>query len=88
MLKIFLMDNEFKVPCEKEEEDALIQAATMLEDQLEQASGRNNENKALMVALNICYDYIQLKNDTMQYCENLDEQLTQRIVETVKQASE
>ncbi|PIW57507.1 MAG: cell division protein ZapA, partial [Piscirickettsiaceae bacterium CG12_big_fil_rev_8_21_14_0_65_44_934] len=70
-----LMNHTFEVPCEPEDREMLIEAATLLEDKLEQAPNLKGESKVLMVALNLCYDYLQLKQDTSQYCLRLDQQL-------------
>ncbi|NCN44871.1 MAG: cell division protein ZapA [Piscirickettsiaceae bacterium CG_4_10_14_3_um_filter_44_349] len=75
MLTLSLMNHTFEVPCEPEDREMLIEAATLLEDKLEQAPNLKGESKVLMVALNLCYDYLQLKQDTSQYCLRLDQQL-------------
>jgi cell division protein ZapA len=75
MLKLTLMNHTFQVPCKESDKAQLIEAATMLQDKLEQVQTLKGENKALMVALNICFDYIQLKQDTTQYTLRLDEQI-------------
>lgn len=75
MLSLSLMNHTFEVPCAPEDREMLIEAATLLEDQLEQVSNLKGESKVLMVALNLCYDYLQMKQDTTQYCLRLDQQL-------------
>lgn len=77
MLTLSIMGRTFEVPCQPEEKETLIDAATMLEEKLEQVSGLKEESKALMVGLNMCYDYLKLKSATVQYCENLDKQLAE-----------
>ncbi len=84
MLTLSLMGHTFEVPCQPEEKEKLIDAATMLEEKLEMVAGLRGESKVLMVALNMCYDYLQLKSETTQYCENLDEQLAQRMNEMLE----
>lgn len=75
MLSLTLMNHHFEIPCEENERERLIEAATLLEDKLEQVPGLKGESKALMVALNLCYDYLQLKDDTMQYNLRLEDQI-------------
>lgn len=75
MLTLSLMNHTFEVPCEPEERDRLIEAATILEDKLDQVTTLKGESKVLMVALNLCYDYLQMKDETTQYCLRLDDQL-------------
>jgi len=69
------MNHTFEIPCKKEEEQQLIEAAALLEEKLEQMPQLRGESKVLMVALNLCYDYLQMKNDTLQYCAYLEQQL-------------
>ncbi|PLA75470.1 cell division protein ZapA [Hydrogenovibrio sp. SC-1] len=75
MLTLSLMNHTFEVPCAPEDRELLIEAATLLEDKLDQVSNLQGESKVLMVALNLCYDYLQMKQDTTQYCLRLDQQL-------------
>jgi cell division protein ZapA len=69
------MNHTFEIPCEPHERDKLIEAATLLEDKLDQVPGLKGESKVLMVALNLCFDYLQLKEDTTQYSLRLEDQL-------------
>ncbi|HHS99403.1 MAG TPA: cell division protein ZapA [Thiomicrospira sp.] len=75
MLTLTLMNHTFEIPCEPHERDKLIEAATLLEDKLDQVPGLKGESKVLMVALNLCFDYLQLKEDTTQYSLRLEDQL-------------
>lgn len=75
MLNLTLMNHHFSVPCDDAERDTLIEAATLLEDKLEQVVHLKSEAKVLMVALNLCYDYLQMKRDTLNYCDHLEHQL-------------
>lgn len=75
MLTLTLMNHTFNVPCEPEDKEKLIEAATLLEDKLDQVTGLKGESKVLMVALNMCYDYLQMKNDTDQYCLHLESEM-------------
>lgn len=84
MLTLSLMNHTFEVPCKPEEKERLIDAATMLEEKLERVSRLKGESKVLMVALNMCYDYLNLKDDTTQYCEKIDHELAQRMNEIIE----
>ncbi|MCF6253801.1 MAG: cell division protein ZapA [Thiomicrorhabdus sp.] len=75
MLTLTLMDHNFEIPCEASEQERLIEAATLLEDKLDQLPELKGEGKVLMVALNLCYDYLQLKEDTTQYTQRVEQQL-------------
>lgn len=79
MLTLSLMNHTFEVPCEPEDRDKLIEAATLLEDKLDQVKGLKGESKVLMVALNMCYDYLELKSDTTQYCLRLEDQIEETL---------
>ncbi|WP_253806287.1 cell division protein ZapA [Hydrogenovibrio sp. JE_KL2] len=81
MLTLSLMNHTFQVPCEPEDREKLIEAATLLEDKLDQVKGLKGESKVLMVALNMCYDYLQLKSETTQYCLQLEDQLDETIAQ-------
>ena len=75
MLTLTLMNHTFEVPCEPHEREKLIEAATLLEDKLDQIPGLKGESKVLMVALNLAFDYLQLKEDTTQYTLRLADQM-------------
>ncbi|KUJ73105.1 cell division protein ZapA [Thiomicrospira sp. WB1] len=78
-LKLTLMNHSFEVPCKPEDKDQLIEAATLLEDKLDQVTRLKGESKVLMVALNLCYDYLSLKQDTEQYCLRLEDQVDETL---------
>ena len=69
------MNHTFEIPCEAEDRERLIEAATLLEDKLDQLPDLKGEGKILMMALNLCYDYLQLRDDTTQYTLRLEDQM-------------
>ena len=75
MLTLTLMNHTFEIPCEAEDRERLIEAATLLEDKLDQLPDLKGEGKVLMMALNLCYDYLQLRDDTTQYTLRLEDQM-------------
>lgn len=75
MLTLTLLDSTFEFDCEDHERERLIEAATMLEDKLDQLPNMKEKNKILMTALNLCFDYLKLKDDTVQYSLRLEDQL-------------
>lgn len=87
MLHLTLMNHHFQVPCEDNERESLIEAATLLEDKLDQVTHLKGENKILMVALNLCYDYVQMKRDTLQYSDHLEKQLETIMQQLVEENS-
>jgi len=72
---ITLFNHHFDVPCTDEDRPTLIQAATLLEEKLDQVPHLKGENKVLMVALNLCYDYIRLHQDTLNYSNHMETQI-------------
>lgn len=85
MLTITLMNHTFEIPCKEEDKAQLIEAATLLEDKLDEMKTLRGESKALMVALNLAFDLLQMKKDTLQYCQHLDKQLNLAIEEANEQ---
>ncbi len=81
------MNHTFEIPCETHERERLIEAATLLEDKLDQLPGLKGEGKILMVALNLCFDYLQLKDDTTQYSLRLEDQLDGVINQVASEAT-
>lgn len=75
MLKLTLMNHNFQIPCEEEDKALLIEAATLLEEKLDQVPSLKGESKILMVSLNLCFEYLQMKKDAYQYSLRLDEQI-------------
>lgn len=84
MLNLTLMKHDFEIPCEPEEKARLIEAATLIEDRLEQATGLKGESKVLMVALNLAYEHLQMKEETVQYTLHLEDQIDSTIQDLVK----
>jgi cell division protein ZapA len=76
-LNLRLLNHHFEVPCEADEQEKLLGAASMLNNKLDQVAHLKGEHKILMVALNICYDYLQMKTDTLEHIEKLEDQLDQ-----------
>lgn len=74
-LKLNLMKHDFNVPCAEEDKAQLIEAATLIEDKLDQVTGLKGEKKVLSVALNLAYDYLQMQKETTQYTLRLEDQI-------------
>ena len=74
-LHLTLNNHHFEVPCEEDERQPLIHAAQFLEEKLSLAGHLKGESKLLMVALNLSYEYLQLKQDTLNYTDQLEQQL-------------
>ncbi len=87
MLTLTLMNHTFEIPCEPHEREKLIDAATLLEDKLDQIPGLKGESKVLMVALNLAFDYLQLKEDTTQYTLRLEDQIESAINQVATDAA-
>ncbi len=85
MLTLTLMDHNFEIPCDESDHERLIEAATLLEDKLDQLPELKGEGKVLMVALNLCYDYLLLKEDTAQYTQRIEQQI-ETVIQQVAQS--
>lgn len=88
MLTLTLMNHTFEIPCEPHEREKLIEAATLLEDKLDQLPGLKGESKVLMVALNLAFDYLQLREDTTQYSLRLEDQVDAVMNQIASEATE
>lgn len=75
MLTLTLMNHTFEIPCEPDDRERLIEAATLIEDRLEQLPTLKGEGKVLMVALNLAYEHLQMKDETVQYSLRLEDQV-------------
>jgi len=75
VLTLTLMNHTFEIPCEEEDRERLIEAATLLEDKLDLLPDLKGEGKILMMALNLCYDYLQIREETTQYSLRLEDQM-------------
>jgi cell division protein ZapA len=78
------MNHTFEIPCEPSDKERLIEAATLIEDRLEQVPGLQGESKVLMVALNLAYEHLMMKNQTVQYTLHLEEQVDDVIDQLTK----
>lgn len=87
MLTLTLMNHTFEIPCEPEEKEGLIEAATLIEDRLEQLPSLKGESKVLMVALNLAYEHLQMKDQTVQYTLHLEEQIDNTIQQLASDAN-
>lgn len=74
-LNLRLMNHHFEVPCAPEDQVKLQAAVNLLEDKLDSVTHLKGEHKVLMVALNICYEYLQMKTDTINHIQHLEEEL-------------
>lgn len=79
VLTLTLMNHTFELPCEPHQRDGLIDAATLIEEKLDQVPGLKGESKVLMVAINLAFDYLQLKDETTQYTMRLEDQIESAI---------
>lgn len=89
MLTLTLMNHTFEIPCDPHEKERLIEAATLIEGRLEQVPSLKGESKVLMVALNLAYEYLLMKDETVQYTLRFEEQIDETITQLAgeKQAS-
>ncbi|MDG6777752.1 cell division protein ZapA [Thiomicrorhabdus sp. zzn3] len=87
MLTLTLMNHTFEIPCEPEDRERLIEAATLIEDRLEQLPSLKGEGKVLMLALNLAYDYLQMKDETVQYTLRLEDQVDSMVTQLASESN-
>ena len=66
---ITVLNKEYRIKCPPEKVQQLHQAAACLDQEmqkLQQKSHQNNEELAVVAALNVCNEYLQLKNQQNQ----------------------
>lgn len=72
MIEINTMGHRFKFQCEDDERERLEAAADMIEQKmLELPKSSRNERSLLMVAINIAYDFLQLKDEAHHNSEDM-----------------
>lgn len=81
MLNLTLMNHHFEFTCTPEEKERLIEAATMIEDRLDTVSHLKGESKALMIAINLAYDILEMKEESLQYTVHLENQIDEAMHE-------
>lgn len=88
MVSVQIMNTEYHLSCLPAEREGLLEAGRYLEQKLQEVrdSGKvlSTERMAVIVALNITYDYLRLKTETAQMEHFTASQLQQllRKVET------
>lgn len=76
MLSLTIMNHAFDIECSPEDHDSLQKAADILNKKInEMPASMKNERKIILVALNICYDYLVLKEESLSNSENIEKQL-------------
>lgn len=85
-LQLTLMNHHFEVPCEDEDRADLSYAGELLNEKLNKVPHLRGEHKVLMVALNLCYDLLALKKDSLLYSNHLEKQLEELMQMVSEQA--
>ncbi|WP_062265907.1 cell division protein ZapA [Endozoicomonas arenosclerae] len=80
---VSILDKEYRISCPKEEEENLHQAAQYLNEQMKQirAGGKviGAERIAVMAALNISYELLQSKHQSLTDNSDAQEQIKQML---------
>lgn len=78
-ISIEIMDKQYHVKCPPEEISALQQSALYLNDKMRKIHNngilRSSENIAIMSALNVAYEFLQLQQQQEQYIDNMSQRL-------------
>lgn len=78
MVSLTIMNHTFELQCASEEQASLVAAAQTLQAKLnEMPASMPNERKVLLVALNICYDYLTLKDESLKNSEGIEQKINQ-----------
>ena len=87
---IQILDKEYVVSCPEEERDALLEAAVYLDDKMREARDGahvlGTERIAVMAALNVIHDYLELKHESQSRRDDLQSginRLEARITESL-----
>ncbi len=78
-VEVVIMGRSYKVACPKGQDDALHQSVTLLEETLQdfkkRATNANNEQLAVLVALNLCHELQLEKEKNRSYSETVGERI-------------
>lgn len=78
MVSLTIMNHAFEIECSQEEKQPLTDAADLIEKKLnEMPASMPNERKILLVALNITYDYLNLKDESLKNSQSIETKLDQ-----------
>ena len=78
-VNIKILDREFTVGCEPDERDGLLAAAQLLDSRMRESRGNNRmaalDRVAVLAALNLAHEYMQLKAETQSREQTLNRTL-------------
>lgn len=74
-LTLKILDKQFTLTIDPEDEKALIEAAAIVSDRLKACAGTSSEMRALTVAFNLAYEYIRLRDRSEQLSQELHSHL-------------
>ena len=86
---LHIFGRSLRVNCPPDQQDALNQAATELDQRLQDLKERtrvtNTEQLVFIAALNICHELAQEKNKTRDYASNMEQRI-RMLQQTIEQA--
>jgi len=78
-VNIKILDREFTVGCEPSEREGLLAAAQLLDSRMREIRGSNRmaalDRVAVLAALNLAHEFMQLKNETQSREQSLNRTL-------------
>jgi cell division protein ZapA len=90
-LEIHLLGKDYRVACAPEERDGLLAAVAFLDGRLKaihdrapKAGRASGERTAVMAALNIAHELLQLKTTTPDLFDGLESESITRRIETIE----
>jgi cell division protein ZapA len=76
---VSILDKEYKVACPREEQSALIAAATFLDGRMREIreSGKviGGERIAVMAALNLAHEFLDQRQGRLAFCSDVSERV-------------
>lgn len=90
-LEIHLLGKDYRVACAPEEREGLLAAVTFLDERLKSIQGKapkagraSGERTAVMAALNIAHELLQLKTTTPDLFDDLESGSIARRIESIE----
>lgn len=76
---VSILDKEYKVACPRDQQSALIAAATFLDGRMREIrdGGKviGGERIAVMAALNLAHEYLDQKQSRLTFCSDVNERV-------------
>ena len=83
MINVTILGNSLQIPCEGEDCEQLQKSIALLENKLEHIpDNMRNESRLILLAINLCYDYLRLKNESLEFNQTMESNLLRLLENT------